>query len=433
MIKLPRAFFLVWLASVVGLIGLAVPCRAELALYLRAADVPVTLPSGDPAPVILSPEVPPGEAQISVSVGVSATDSGQLGEFISTAPHIDRIAVGPLSAVFYLATHEPVEHCVDLRVDVFRTSASAREKVATGSLDHVSLSPARDGIDPITVSLDVLASPWHLATSDQLSLLVTVTNDCAEFRNVRLFYDAASQASRLVFPNDQASVVAFADNCPAIPNPAQRDGDHDEIGDACDNCKAVSNIAQDDGDGDGVGDACDNCGRPNPDQLDANGDGIGDACQASEAIVACDACRCTDLVCDDSGGCSDLSCTPGSGCQRVTVRWIDVVECLIDRLRGMVSAAPSTDMEPSLGHRGSALQRALVRNVRAAHAMRAALAQHAARPRLVLRQVKLERALKGFSARVGRLHGRARLSASFATQLGATAGEADDVVARYKP
>jgi len=427
MIKFSRAFLLV------GLVGLAVPCRAELPLYLRAADVAVTLPSGDPAPVILSPEAPPGEEQVYVSVGVAAEDTGQLGELISTAPHIDRIAVGPLSAVLYLATHQTTDHCADLRVDVFRTSPTAREKVATGSLDHVTLTPARNGLDPIVVHLDVLTSPWHLAAGDQLSLLLTVHNDCDEYRNIRLFYDAASQASRLVFPDDQASIVAFADNCPAIPNPAQRDGDRDEIGDACDNCAAVSNIAQDDGDGDGVGDACDNCGRPNPDQLDANRDGIGDACQASEAILACGACRCTDLVCDDSGGCSDLSCTPGSGCQRVTVRWIDVVDCLIDRLRGMVSGAAATDMKPSLRHRGSALQRALARNARAAHAMRGALAHHAARPRLVLRQVKLERALQSFTARVGRLRGRARLSESFAAQLGATANEADDVVGRYKP
>ena len=427
MIKSPRALLLV------GLFGLALPCRAELALYLRAADVAVTLPSGEPAPVLLSPEIPPGEEQQSVGVAVPATDTGQLGEFISTAPHIDRIATGPLSAVLYLATHQTTDRCAELRVDVFRTSQTAREKVATGSLDHVTITPARDGLEPIVVHLDAVTSSWHLAAGDQLSLLITVHNDCDEFRNVRLFYDAASQASRLVFPDDQASVVAFADNCPAIPNPAQRDGDRDEIGDACDNCAAVSNIAQDDGDGDGVGDACDNCGRANPDQLDANRDGIGDACQASEAILACGACRCTDLVCDDSGGCSDLSCTPGSGCQRVTVRWIDVVECLLDRLRGMVSAAPSNDLEPKLRHRGSAFERALARNTRTAQAMRAALAHHAARPRVVLRQVKLERALKAFSARVGLLRGRARLSASFAAQLGATADEAGDVVARYRP
>ena len=427
MSKCSRAFFLV------GLIALAAPCRAELPLYLRTADVAVTLPSGDPAPVILSPEAPLGETQLSVSVGVAATDTGQFDELISTAPHIDRITVGPLSAVLYLATHQTTERCAELRVDVFRTSPTAREKVATGSLDHVTLTPARDGLAPTVVALDVLASPWHLAAGDQLSLLITVHNDCDEFRNVRLFYDAASQASRLVFPDDQTSVVAFADNCPAIPNPAQRDTDHDEIGDACDNCPAVSNIAQDDGDGDHVGDACDNCGVPNPDQLDANRDGIGDACQASEAILACGACRCTDLVCDDSGGCSDLSCTPGQGCQRVTVRWIDVVECLLDRLRGMVSGAATVDMKPSLRHRGSALQRALARNTHAARAMRAALAHHAGRPRLVLRQVQLERALKGFTARVGRLRARARLSESFAAQLGATANDADDVVGRYKP
>src|SRR5262249_20789232 len=135
MIKSSRALVLV------GLFGLALPCRAELALYLRAADVAVTLPSGDPAPVLPRPPIPPGEEQQSVGVALPATDTGQLGEFISTAPHIDRIATAPLSAVLYLATHQTTDRCAELRVDVFRTSQTAREKVATGSLDHVTITP----------------------------------------------------------------------------------------------------------------------------------------------------------------------------------------------------------------------------------------------------------------------------------------------------
>jgi hypothetical protein len=131
----------VLVAVLAGIVG-AVPSRAEqLALYLRAADVPAPLPSGDPAEVLLSPEVPPAEEQLSVTVSVSKNDSGQFGEFISTAPHIDRIALGPLSAVLYLSTHRPTEACANLGVDLFRKNQTSRQKVATGAAEHVTIGP----------------------------------------------------------------------------------------------------------------------------------------------------------------------------------------------------------------------------------------------------------------------------------------------------
>jgi hypothetical protein len=60
------------------------------------------------------------------------------------------------------------------------------------------------------------------------------------------------------------------------------DSDGDGVCDSVDNCPAKPNPDQKDTDGDGVGDVCDNCPTvPNRDQKDSNGNGVGDVCEAT--------------------------------------------------------------------------------------------------------------------------------------------------------
>ena len=94
------------------------------------------------------------------------------------------------------------------------------------------------------------------------------------------------------------------DNCPAVPNPDQRDLDGDRFGNACDP----------DIDGDNLLNPADNCPEvPNPDQRDADRNGVGDACSTDRDgdRIQDSADRCPDEAEDfdrfeDSDGCPEF-------------------------------------------------------------------------------------------------------------------------------
>jgi len=225
-------------------------------------------------------------------VGVARTDTQILAEFTAVTPHLEQIASGPLERRPVLGrTRHPIDGCFQIRVEVSRVRQSAGGIVAAGQVSP-QIPPLREGAltTPVVVALAPVGAGWNLAAGDDFSLVVRAQNGCGEHRSVVLIYDAASQPSRLVFPDDPASRPAFVDNCPALENPDQQDADGDGIGDACDNCPRVANVDQLDTDRDGVGDACDNCSLPNPDQLDADLDGVGDACQIPGLSGLCGAC-----------------------------------------------------------------------------------------------------------------------------------------------
>lgn len=112
---------------------------------------------------------------------------------------------------------------------------------------------------------------------------------------------------------DGDGIPDSSDNCPAVPNPNQRDTDGDGVGDACDNCARTTNANQADSDHDGVGDACDNCVQtPNPNQADFDHDGVGDACDICSTDpqkVYPGQCGCgvpdTDTDLDGTADCQD--------------------------------------------------------------------------------------------------------------------------------
>jgi hypothetical protein len=384
-----------------------VPAHAEQrALYIRAS-------STTPRDLLLSAEPPLGESQRDREVDIPKSDTEILGDFVSAGRHISSIVVPPLSAVLYLSTHiEPLTACATVKADVFKDATNI--VLASGALT-TTIEPRTEGalLTPIVVPLTPGATPWELADGEGITLRVSIQNNCGRQRSVALIYDAASQASRLVFDDDGSSSGAFVDNCPAVKNPEQTDADADELGDACDNCPAIVNVDQADQDGDTVGDVCDNCALPNTNQLDADRDGIGDVCQRP--------------------ACLDPACEPGNQCESTPIGSVDEVACLIDQLRSTLLMASPPDVAPRLQRPTSRLNRTLGRGSRVGAGLRFALTTPGVRPRIEWRLRRIHRALERFELLVERAESRRLMSKALADKLVVIKKRASTAADRFKP
>jgi hypothetical protein len=413
---------LVRIIAVLALIGAGVQVRAQddpFALYL----------DGDPeADLTLTSTPPTAEEQRESQELVREQDTGVLGEFIGAPLAEPRLLnAGPAEAVVYLATNkDPMDDCADVHVDVVRDDDAVRTPLAAGQV-VTSVKPRREGALTDEIRVPIAVDPAHavraLVAGTRLVVVVSVRNACENYREIGVIFGSVSQASR----------VLFADGCPGLANPDQRDTDDDGAGDACDVCPAVADPAQADGDADGVGDACDNCpAAANADQADRNGDGRGDVCapcRGDEPAI----CPCDVLDCEEGDPCTEDTCEPGVGCHHAPFEGLAMVACRLEHLRAMVAGAPETELAPRLARKGSRLHRILGHGADAVARLEAVIVDRGVPPHTRRRIRRIDLWLRRFTAAVERGRRRKLIAQPLVERLDLAAAEARFAASQFGP
>ncbi|MFC1788407.1 thrombospondin type 3 repeat-containing protein [Thermodesulfobacteriota bacterium] len=204
--------------------------------------------------------------------------------------------------------------------------------INSGDVNDLSISTL-----PATVGFQLSLFVYHSIPSPGSGVATdypTTVFDVANYENIVL---ATSGTTPPPPPDlDLDGIPDNADNCPYVPNSAQKDWESDGVGDACDNCTYWVNPDQEDNDDidgpDGIGDICDNCRYLyNPGEEDADGDHVGDACDNCPSVSnpdqtnsdtdsygdACDNCPENDneSQLDTDGDLLGDACDPGDDIQ----------------------------------------------------------------------------------------------------------------------
>jgi hypothetical protein len=219
-------------------------------------------------------------------------DGDLVGDLCDCAPALDTVSqIPPQLGTSLRIDQDPITTLTWLNGIQGHASNLYRGNFTTGEIwgyDETCLSAGVTGGEAF--------DPGEPSTRTGFYYLVSGLNLCGEgpdgLNSVRADHYPKITCMAVTGDADSDGTDDFEDNCSALANADQLDGDFDFVGTVCDNCPGDGNPDQMDTDGDGDGDVCDtdddndgipdasdNCPlQPNAGQEDLDADTFGDAC-----------------------------------------------------------------------------------------------------------------------------------------------------------